>query len=297
MNRTLTVHDRHLFGVTTIKSDSRSRKWQSTLWALDLQREGAVAWEHVSADSPVVFAGAPVVIGERVYVAISSAAQITHAGIACFDYSTGEQLWERWLCQANAPAQDSAAPDLLTYDSGILYANANLGAIAAVRADDGQLLWLRTYQRISRATTQEEQRRPNPCIYHQGIVYVLPSDARVVHALEAGTGEIVWTRPRKSQSARLLGVAETGVLLEDRGLWELNFSTGQSTRASQEFDETVNADRDRDVLPKLAQANFAIAAPYLVAAEKTKDFRVPRWCDPRRSEQLAILHFQKNNYA
>lgn len=268
LNRTLTAHDRHLFGVTTIPSDSQSSKLRSTVWALDLQREGAVAWEHASGDASVAFAGAPVVVDERVYVAIYSASQITRAGIACFDFSTGQQLWQRWLCQASTPAKGTAAPDLLTYDSGILYANTNLGAIAAVRADDGQLHWLRTYQRISNATTQEELRRPKPCIFHQGIVYVLPSDASEVHALEAGTGEMVWTRPRKSQSARLLGVAETGVLLEDRGLWELDFSTGQSTRGSQEFDETLNA--DQDVIPKLAEADCAIAAPYLVAAEKTK---------------------------
>ena len=52
------------------------------------------------------------------------------------------------LCSAETPAggqMEELTHDLLTLDEGVLYANTNLGAVGAVSALDGHLLWISTY--------------------------------------------------------------------------------------------------------------------------------------------------------
>ena len=41
--------------------------------------------------------------------------------------------------------------NLLTLDQGVLYANTNLGAVAAISRRDGHVLWISTYPRARRA--------------------------------------------------------------------------------------------------------------------------------------------------
>ena len=150
---TLTANDRFLFGVTTVplglRRKSNGSNAQSRLWSLDLQRDGALALDQPSEEAGVAFVGAPVAAGMQLFVPIRSHDQTARVGIACYDLSTGQRRWQRWLCQANTPATgwtNEIASNLLAYDSGILYANTNLGAIGAVRAADGQVLWLKTYE-------------------------------------------------------------------------------------------------------------------------------------------------------
>ncbi len=236
---TLTVTDGQLFGITTFplgpRRPSDGNELRSTLWSLDLERDGAVSWEQVNEDSQVTFAGAPIVDGSDVYVPIRSNDQTARAGIICYDQSTGRRRWQQWLVQANTPATgwtSDYAGQLLTYDAGVIYANTNLGAIAAVRGTDGQVLWLRTYQRSNNLQNSEPHayyRGPQPCVFHRGFVYVLPTDSSTVQALDAATGKVIWKHAVKSQAPRLIGVTDEHVILSHQGIEVLDKRTGEQT--------------------------------------------------------------------
>ena len=237
LRHTLTATDRFLFGVTTatlgLRGKSKGTDVQSTLWSLDLRRDGALTLRQTSEDANVAFVGAPVVEGTRIFVPIRSNDQTARAGIACYDLSTGQRWWQRWLCQANTPATGWAneiVGNLLTYDAGILYANTNLGAIAAVRANDGQVVWLHTYERknVARKSTVggDYYRGPNPCVYHRGVILALPTDSKSLFALDATTGKELWRHEANVASMRAFGVQENRVVLFSESGQNCDLRTG-----------------------------------------------------------------------
>ena len=92
----LTANDRFLFGVTTVPIGLRRKpngsNVQSTLWSLDLQRDGALALDQPSEEAGVAFVGAPVAVGMQLFVPIRSHDQSARAGIACYDLSTANAV-------------------------------------------------------------------------------------------------------------------------------------------------------------------------------------------------------------
>jgi len=235
---TLTASGNRIFGITTaplgLRRKSGGAEVLSACWGLDLLREGALAFHLPSDDPSVAFVGAPLVVENRLWVACRRNDQTARAGIACYDLDTRERLWQRWLCQANTPATgwtNELATNLLTMDAGVIYSNTNLGAIAAVQADDGRVLWLRTYEResagLSSAGKCAYYRGPNPCVYYRGTVFALPTDSRALVALDAATGTRLWQHEVTDPTALLLGVNDEHVILANRGLQSLHPDTGE----------------------------------------------------------------------
>src|SRR5206468_2194544 len=113
-------------------------------------------------------------------------------------------MWDADL----SPAATNVAH--LAYSSGRLYALTNLGALAAIDAYDGTIVWLNIYPRETAASDpnmvinrfragrwqrggDDSQRtaRPwssNPVIVAEGKVFVLPSDSKDAMVYDAGTG-------------------------------------------------------------------------------------------------------------
>ena len=184
-------------------------------------------------DPTVAFAGTPVVTRDRLFVAIRANEQSARAGVACYDLSSREKLWERWLCQANTPAtgkSNELISNLLTYDAGTIYCNTNLGVVAAIRAQDGDIDWLRTYERQSTPILDGEStyyRGPNPCVYHHGTVLALPTDSSSVLALDAATGHTLWRHACDGDAAHILGAVKDYVVLFDEGVQILDLYSGE----------------------------------------------------------------------
>ena len=269
---TLTANNRYVFGVTTSplgsQRKSKGSDRQSTLWSLDLQRDGAIALHQSSEDADVAFVGSPIVEGTQVYVPIRSHDQTARIGIACYDLSTGERNWQRWLCQANTPATgwtNEVTCNLLTYDSGILYVNTNLGAIAAVRSDDGKILWLHAYERQSAELDSEGNcvfyRGPSPCVFHRGVVVALPTDSESLFAFDATTGEELWRHEDVAPTVRIVGVLEGHLLLSSEGFLACDLRTGQMLGQQ---------DPPWGGLPFTYQANFLSVGEYVVAAGQSQ---------------------------
>ncbi|MFV1966930.1 MAG: PQQ-binding-like beta-propeller repeat protein, partial [Pirellulaceae bacterium] len=152
------------------------------------------------------FDGSPVTDGAFLYAALRRRDSVrAEAHLACFDAHSGSLRWRRSICAAEIV--DPTRPydvthNLLTLDEGTLYFNTNLGAVAALRARDGDCQWLTTYPRVAlqrRDPDRNERHRfrdLNPCLVAGGTVFVAPRDTPAVFALDATTGHLLWVNQR-----------------------------------------------------------------------------------------------------
>ena len=269
----LTANDHYVFGVTTsplgLQGKSKEVNVLSSLWSLDLRRDGALAMHRPSKDANVTFVGAPIVQGTRLYVPVRSNDQTARAGIVLLRprYQRADMA-SVWLCQANTPAtgrKNEIASSLLTYDSGILYANTNLGAVRPVRADDGKVLWLRTYQRKIVELDGERNcayyRGPSPCVYCRGVVVALPTDSKSLLILDASTGKELWRLDEIDATLRIDSIVEGRLVLNDQGLQAYALRTGKK------FGQQDNL---WDDLPFAKQSHILSDGEYVIAAGKSQ---------------------------
>jgi outer membrane protein assembly factor BamB len=102
--------------------------------------------------------------------------------------------------------------NLLTLSSDAIYYNTNLGAVAALRPDDGRVLWLSLYPRASRGDLAKPaahwRRDLNPCVLDRGTLLVAPADSPRIFAFDAATGQLVWqTGTEVEDAVGLLGTS------------------------------------------------------------------------------------------
>jgi len=124
------------------------------LVCLDLTAEGRLLWK-VEPEEGWTMEGSPLADSRSVYVAMRHNDIRPQAFVACFDSETGRLRWRRFVCGAETPGRGiypESTHNLLTLVDGTLYYNTNLGAVAALAAEDGRLLWVRLYPRPAAAT-------------------------------------------------------------------------------------------------------------------------------------------------
>lgn len=184
--------------------------------------------------------GTPISDGRRVYCAarkydISSVS----AYVVCFDAANGRKLWQRFVCAANSPgggAYVELTHNLLSLDGGTIYFNTNLGAVAAISAEEGRLRWVATYERSRRRQIGEDYhylyRDLVPCVCHGGRVYFAPADAGEIMALDAASGRRLWsTAPGAANSiVHLLGVGGGNLIASGKSLWWIDAENGKVRR-------------------------------------------------------------------
>jgi len=185
------------------------------LVCLDLAAEGRLMWK-IRPEEGWAFDGSPAADGENVYAAMRCNDIRPQAHVACFDAQTGRRRWRRFVCAAETPARGTLfqnTHNLLTLNRKTIYFNTNLGAVAALSADDGRLLWVSLYPRARRGDllklAPHWHRDLNPCLYSHGVLLVAPADSSRIFALEAATGQILWqTGPEVEDVVHLLGATE-----------------------------------------------------------------------------------------
>jgi len=223
------------------------------LVGLDLSAEGKLLPGFpLRPDSPEwSFEGTPVIDGNELYVGMRRRDQVrSHAYLACFSLDTGQQKWRVLICSAETPGQGQwpeLTHHLVTLDHGSIYYNTNAGAIAAVRASDGVIRWITTYPRkIFRADDitgagSHFFRDLNPCLVHRGVVVCAPSDAEQVFALEAATGEILWSESsgKTRDVVHLMGVTGDNLVASGDYLYWLDVYNG---RIRKQFPAGVDPD-------------------------------------------------------
>jgi len=217
---TCTVFDNRLYalmgpGITSLSQYQPADVPPGALVALDLAAEGRLLWK-IAPDEGWAFDGSPLADAAGVYVAMRRLDIRPRACVACFDPQSGRLRWRQFVASAEAPAQNSfcqATHDLLTLAGDSIYFNTNLGAVAALTTDDGRLKWLSLYPRrrqVDLASLAPHWHRDvNPCLYHQGTIYVAPADSPRIFAFDAQTGMALWqTGDQTEYALDLLGATD-----------------------------------------------------------------------------------------
>lgn len=240
---TLSAHGNLLFArmgaaVTSSVVDSPIAPQGAELKWFDLSRQAALIQSVKPENDKWSFDGVPVSDGENVFVAMrhGEVGPQTQAHVACYAVESGKLRWRRFICAAVTPGRsqmDEITHNLLTLDQGVLYFNTNLGAVAAVRAEDGEVLWITQYPRttggeLSR-TSSHFYRDLNPCVLHKGRLYVMPSDSVRITAINAQTGERLWASAdgQPEDAIHLLGVSGNQLVASGDRLWWFDIDTGK----------------------------------------------------------------------
>jgi outer membrane protein assembly factor BamB len=218
----------------------------SEIIGLDVaEREGELVFQVTSdvldadAESPEAtswsFEGTPLVADGRVYVSARRGFPEDETIVACFDAVSSRLLWKRRVCASLKTAGDRfnlIGQNLLTLGDGRLFLSTGTGAIAALDAASGRILWVVTYQPERNETPQEisDPRRHGltPCVYHRGTVYAAPDDTNIVYALDATTGQPVWRQQYPDQILHIVGVVEGRLILSGQSVWAVDARTGAS---------------------------------------------------------------------
>jgi outer membrane protein assembly factor BamB/tetratricopeptide (TPR) repeat protein len=210
------------------------------LVCLDLHRQGDLAWsvkaDEFDADGgPWLFDGPPLASGEYVYVALRRKEPQLQLNVACFEAETGKLVWNQKICvglEAFGPDIEDIQHQLLTLADGRLYYGTNLGAVAALETRDGSLCWISTYARSdsesASALTRRQTHGPNPCVYHDGQVFVAPTDSDHLLAFDAETGLVQWDRELKGNVHQLVGVDDGKLIAAGDLLYAFEAETGHT---------------------------------------------------------------------
>ncbi|MBU4399894.1 MAG: PQQ-binding-like beta-propeller repeat protein [Planctomycetes bacterium] len=185
------------------------------LVCLDLAAEGRLLWK-ITPDEGWAFEGSPLADDRGVYVAMRRLGVRPQALVACLDADTGRLRWRRFVCGAETPARGTLSEcshNLLTLAEGTIYFNTNLGAVAALRADDGRISWVGLYPRALSGDFGELaphwRRDLNPCLFDGETLLVAPADSPRIFAFDAAAGRLLWqTGPEVEDAVGLLGATD-----------------------------------------------------------------------------------------
>ncbi len=216
-------------------ADGNSR---SFLVGLDLERQGSLlngfplrllAPEFLNAE----FDGAPLVWGNMLMAPIVERDNVgLRRSVAAFDRFSGELRWRsQALAQGIVEGTDRAnliSHQLLAAAGGRLFYNTNLGTIVCLDPLNGRVEWLTRYTRYM--TRDQTYPKPDrfryrdltPCMVHRGLVYCAPQDCPEIFALDATTGDLVWSTDDEqvADAIHVLGVYDDSLVVSgDRLIW------------------------------------------------------------------------------
>jgi outer membrane protein assembly factor BamB len=208
---TLSSDGRYVFarlGAPSIPPVKRTgRVIETYLVALDALAEGKEVWRERLEEPDTVFEGAPAVVGSRLYVATRRGGSMIGSILRCYDWQRDQLVWERLVCEAPQTGRYSDFLDgsqgLVTVAEGAVFYVSNLGAVAALEADTGEIRWIWTYPRV--LVPYRSGGAPcNPAVYHNGRLFVAPEDSSQITCLDAATGRVLWqTPPGQNEPGRL----------------------------------------------------------------------------------------------
>jgi outer membrane protein assembly factor BamB len=239
---TMTAHSGRLYarlgsGVTSRPPQTVEKSQGDYLVCLDLAAEGRLIWK-AAPEEGWAFEGSPVVDGGNVYAAMRRSDIRPQAHVACLDAQTGRQRWRRFVCGAETPERGilfACSHNLLTLEGETLFLNTNLGAVAALSAEDGSIRWVSLYPRALQGNAASPaahwRRAVNPCVADRGTLYVAPADSPRIFAFDAATGQMLWqTGEQLGDVLHLLGIAGDHLVACGEKLYWIDVKPGQQGR-------------------------------------------------------------------
>lgn len=183
---------------------------------------------------PAAWEGAPLVSGRRLWAVYAKfeGGRVVHVAV-CYDPADGEKAparpaWSVELCDSPLPVgnEGRTRQELLTLAGRHLVFCSNGGAVVAVDAISGQRSWGFRYTRTRKTVSGAD---PAPAVCFGGRVFIAPTDADRVYALDAETGRLIW-ESGPTEGARILGVARNRLIITVtgplRGIRGLSIDTG-----------------------------------------------------------------------
>ena len=213
------------------------------LVCFDLAAEGRLEWAVNSDEFPELaaarFSGPPLVVDDRLFVAVRRAAPQIEVGLACFNADDGSLQWVQPLCAAlesHPLLRHRIHHDVLAAGIGLVFECPESGVIAARAADTGILRWATTYE-IDAAGPVHNDRAPrsSSLIVHGGRLFVQPGDSNTLMALSAVDGRLLWSMRTPSRIDELLGVDAGRLIACGDHLWGFDVATGSPWRVG--FDD------------------------------------------------------------
>ncbi len=212
---------------------------------IDLQRQGSLLKGFPLHLSQLDFGGSepegcPIVLGGQLIVTVAKRDNVgLRRSVASFDRFSGQLNWKS-AALASGTVEGSERANLLSHqllalEGGRLFYNTNLGSIACLDATTGQIEWLVRYRRREKEKQAYPQpdrfryRDLNPCVVHGGLVYCAPQDCPEIFALDAVTGDLVWSTndTAVADAVHVLGIANDNLIVSgDRLVW-LDRRTGR----------------------------------------------------------------------
>ncbi|MGQ0633431.1 MAG: outer membrane protein assembly factor BamB family protein [Planctomycetaceae bacterium] len=212
----------------------------NALVCLDIARQGDLLW-MVHADKlnldggGWIFDGTPLAAHGRVFVTLRRHEPQLQLNVACLDGRTGQPVWNRKIAvgiENFGGELDEFHHQLLTLAEEQLFFCTNMGVVASFSADDGAIRWITAYPRSPIDSVVELNKRmtlgPNPCMFHDGLVFAAPIDSDRVLAFDAESGRREWEREIKRNAHQLLGVADGRLIVAGDWLWALETATGKT---------------------------------------------------------------------
>lgn len=187
----------------------------------------------------VEFEGAPLIVGRRMYVGLSRRDDATlTSSLACYDVASGELIYETEVISSARPLPAAPASrmasSLVSYREGMVYYHGDSGAVAAVDAEDGGILWLVRYPRAELDNSAYPRRRraaggrANPVALLGALAIVGPADLDRLMALDAFDGRMVWAtgEAEADDADQVLGEVDGQIIVGGDSLYRLDRSTG-----------------------------------------------------------------------
>ncbi len=175
------------------------------VWDTDLEPLLSELKKHAFYEKSFSFTGPPVVSGDRVFIGVCSSPNgEQEAWVLCLDRATGRPAWSTPLATLAAAgggrmgmfmARSGALfQTTLLVQGGTVYAQTNIGAVAALSAVTGDVRWLsrypRTGLRVQNTGVMDYSfvREANWPVAWKGKLYLLPQDRADLLSFEASTG-------------------------------------------------------------------------------------------------------------
>ena len=218
----------------------------SSIVALDLKRQGSMRPGfpvRLSSDEfpHGEFEGAPAVIGKQVLACVLARDNVNlRRYVISIDRDTGSVLWRSPVLASGMVSGCEQASlvshQLLSVAGGRIFVNTNLGAIACLDLENGQIVWLARYQRAA-ASADEAYARPDrfryrdltPCMVHGSQVICAPQDCPELFAIDSATGQLLWSTDaeRVDDSNQLLGAYQQSLIVSGDRLYWLEAHSGK----------------------------------------------------------------------
>jgi len=245
---------------------SQTNRSMSLLVGLDLRKEGALLPGFPIALSESEwgkseFEGSPIVVGDAICVVVTErTASQWQRRVAAFNRIDGRTLWVSPILAGSNPAGYETAHGVtqvrLSCLEDRLVVDTGLGVIAALEADQGELVWMATYPRSTEEVTGSgtqalfRHRDPPPPLLVADQVIVAPCDTPDLMSLDWETGQLRWISEAGvcRHVVHLLGATDRHwVVSGDRVLW-LNRYSGRLEGLYPDVLESESGGRGRGLL-------------------------------------------------